>query len=278
MPSPLSTCSHCRAPLLAGETVHTDGDRVFCCTGCLSARRVIDGLGLGRFDSLGGAPGPVQLVEVDDGEQAALAELVAAARDRAGAGPCRLEVDVDGVSCASCAWLVEKVAGQVEGVGSATLNPARGTLELAVAPGFEPTRLAQALATVGHRVHPPGSGDADGRARGDDLLFRLGVTALLAMTSMIASLRSCSTAAGIGRCWSSCGTGCSGAPISASMAPTIHSMRSRSSSSWPPSDSFATPVGQLRRRFCAAAGSSSAIVLQRSSRLRARAGIGFVSQ
>lgn len=187
MPSSSSTCSHCRAPLLAGETVHVDGDRVFCCTGCLSARKVIDGLGLGRFDSLGGAPGPVQSVSVDDGERAALEEVVAAARARAGAGPCRLEIDVDGVSCASCAWLVEKVAGQVDGVGTATLNPARGTLELAVAPDFQPEKLAAALATVGHRVRPPGSGDADGRARGDDLLFRLGVTALLAMTSMIAS-------------------------------------------------------------------------------------------
>ncbi len=187
VPSPSSTCCHCRAPLLDGETVHRDGDRVFCCTGCLSARKVIDGLGLGRFDSLGGAPGPVQSVNIDGGEQAALDEAVAVARARDGAGSCRFEVDVDGVSCASCAWLVEKVAGRVEGVGVATLNPARGTLQLTVAPDFEPSKLAQALATVGHRVHPPGSGDADGRARGDDLLFRLGVTALLAMTSMIAS-------------------------------------------------------------------------------------------
>ncbi len=178
--------------MLPGDAVCKDGGRVFCCAGCLATRRVIDQLGLGRFDAMGGAPGPVAAVQADDADAAALADVVATARAAALqlGRPCRLTVDVDGVSCASCAWLVEKVAGKTAGVANAVLNPARGTLDILIGDDFDPVALSSALSSVGHRVRPAGASSTalqTSTAAADDLLFRLGISSALAMAAMIAS-------------------------------------------------------------------------------------------
>ena len=188
----IPVCAHCHLAVLPGDDSHTEGDRLFCCAGCLAARRVIDQLGLGRFDAMGGAPGPVAAVVADDADLAALNDAVDRARSTSALtnSACRLTVDVDGVSCASCAWLVEKVAGKSAGVDNAVLNPARGTLELLIADGFDPAVLSQALSSVGHRVRPAGTSSAalaSSTAAADDLLFRLGISSALAMAAMIAS-------------------------------------------------------------------------------------------
>lgn len=188
----IPVCAHCHLAVLPGDDSHTEGDRLFCCAGCLAARRVIDQLGLGRFDAMGGAPGPVAAVVADDADLAALSDAVDRARSTSALtnSACRLTVDVDGVSCASCAWLVEKVAGKSAGVDNAVLNPARGTLELLIADGFDPAVLSQALSSVGHRVRPAGTSSAalaSSTAAADDLLFRLGISSALAMAAMIAS-------------------------------------------------------------------------------------------
>ncbi len=124
--------------------------------------------------------------DADDADVAAIDAIVTAARAKGDGACARLEVDVDGVSCASCAWLVEKVAAKQGGVLQATLNPARGTLGLVVDDVFAAAPLASALRAAGHRVRPSdgrrhNSGDVDG------LVFRLGTSAMLAMTSMISS-------------------------------------------------------------------------------------------
>lgn len=167
----------------SGELVAADG-RAYCCRGCASARAVIERLGLTRFDAMGGPPGPVAEVELD--ERAALAMAAIAAE--ACRGNHRLTIDVEGVTCASCAWLVEKVARKTPGVRSAVLNPARGELELLLTDAFEAAPLARSLAAIGHRVTPARGGPVARRASPiDDLLFRFAVSAAAAMAAMISS-------------------------------------------------------------------------------------------
>jgi Cu2+-exporting ATPase len=184
-----ASCAHCQRALLPFEASEhvARGEAVFCCAGCASARAVIERLGLSRFDTLGGAPGPVARVDVDEAGTLALEAALAAARAaRLGAQPaCRLAVDVDGVTCASCAWLVQKVASAVPGVAGATLNPARGQLELTVGSAFSAPALSAALAEVGHRVTPSSVRRADGVV--DELVLRFGVSAAAAMAAMISS-------------------------------------------------------------------------------------------
>jgi Cu2+-exporting ATPase len=182
-----ATCAHCQRPLLpfeAGEHV-ARGAAVYCCAGCASARAVIERMGLLRFDTLGGAPGPVARVDVDEAGTLALETALGAARSIAGSGPCRLAVDVDGVTCASCAWLVQKVSAGVSGVAGATLNPARGQLELTVGAAFSASSLSTALAEVGQRVTPSLLRRAAGVV--DELVLRFGVSAAAAMAAMISS-------------------------------------------------------------------------------------------
>jgi copper chaperone CopZ len=163
----------------AGHVVR--GDIVFCCAGCASARAVIERMGLSRFDALGGAPGPAARVDVDEAGALALDAALQAARAAAAGPGCRVSVDVDGVSCASCAWLVQKVAASVPGVAGATLNPARGQLELTVGAEFSASALSRALAEVGHRVTPASARRGAGIV--DELVVRLGVSAATGMAS-----------------------------------------------------------------------------------------------
>lgn len=179
-------CAHCQQAVLPGSpgAHHSADGRAWCCRGCASARAVVERLGLQRFDALGGTPGPVADVEVDERATLALQEQVNAARQ----GNHRVCVEVEGVTCASCAWLVEKVAQRVNGVRGATLNPARGQLELLLTDDFEARPLTQALAAIGHRVTAAGERNGEPRTAGiDELLFRLGVSAAAAMAAMISS-------------------------------------------------------------------------------------------
>lgn len=195
-PSPIATdaCAHCRRPLgfaasgddvVDRETEHLGPDgRAYCCRGCASARAVIERLGLTRFDAMGGSPGPVAEVELDERSALAMAALAA----EACRGSHRITVEVEGVTCASCAWLVEKVARKAPGVRSAILNPARGELELLLTDAFEATPLARSLAAIGHRVTLARGAEAARRASPlDELLFRFAVSAAAAMAAMISS-------------------------------------------------------------------------------------------
>ena len=168
---PDGSCAHCHRPLPWGASE-------YCCAGCASARAIIEGLGLGRFDALGGAPGPVAVMRADeavvDGLQARLQHSPPL---------CTLDVDVEGISCASCAWLVEKAAQKQPGVAHAVLNPALGRLSLSVDQAhFDAAGLVSLLGSLGHRVGTAGK-KSDPVA--DDLLVRFGVSAALASAAMI---------------------------------------------------------------------------------------------
>ncbi|MDH4413162.1 MAG: heavy metal translocating P-type ATPase [Rhizobium sp.] len=68
------------------------------------------------------------------------------------AGAIRLEIPVEGMTCASCVRRVEKAAASVEGVSESAVNFATETLSLNVGPGFSGEALEKAIAEAGYEA------------------------------------------------------------------------------------------------------------------------------
>ncbi|MBX3212492.1 MAG: HAD family hydrolase [Labilithrix sp.] len=168
----ISTCLHCGTPLSASDV---DG---FCCIGCAEVHRLVAEAGLGRFYDLGGGDGhPVVRSESD---RKWLEPLVA--RLEANDGLETIALDVQGVHCAACVWLIERLFARSPGAGRVIVNPAVGTVELTVARSFPLARFVEDVEAFGYRLGPPLK---EAATRPSDLVWRMGVCIAIAMNTMI---------------------------------------------------------------------------------------------
>jgi len=132
-PSPKpENCFHCgqRVPATgAVPQARLDGRvRYFCCAGCEAVSRFIHSAGLGDFYRLratnSGRPddtsGRDSLALYD--EPAMQSRFVRPL----GGGVLEAELVVEGMTCAACAWLIERAIGQVPGIESAHVNFSTG--------------------------------------------------------------------------------------------------------------------------------------------------------
>jgi Cu2+-exporting ATPase len=183
-------CDHCLVAFPEREALREDvagAAKVFCCTGCLGVARLIAAEGLEgfyarrRWDEPGLAADPARPVDA-----AAFREAV-----RAVDGAAELDVYIDGIRCASCVWLNERLLSRLPGVASARVNyathrarvrfdPAVATLEAVLgrvrAAGYEPKPYSE---SERQRAQ-----DAEAK----DLLVRLGTAFFLSMQLMTYSV------------------------------------------------------------------------------------------
>jgi len=167
-------CIHCGTPFR--PTAHRPD---FCCTGCQFVHDLIAQNGLGQFYDLqeGGVP-PVQSLVFQKRDYAWLEDL---ARKTDG----MLNLDVQGLSCIGCAWLIERLFTRRPGALAIRVDPALGQLELRGQPGvFDVVAFARELQSFGYLVGPPGKGAPASRA----LNLRLGLCAALALNTMLFTL------------------------------------------------------------------------------------------
>lgn len=171
LPSP-RTCLHCASALTPADT---DG---FCCRGCAEVHRLLREGGLTRYYDLGGGEGhPVAQTSADHTWLVPIAERVAGER-----GLTRVALDVQGVHCAACVWLHEKLFARLPGAARIVVNPAVGTVELVVEPSFPLARFVEDVEAFGYRLGPPLKGE---RRQDGDLVWRMGVCIAIAMNTMI---------------------------------------------------------------------------------------------
>lgn len=206
-PSPVSSeavtltqpvaCLHCRQPVETSSeklgSARANDDR-FCCQGCQTVYSLLNSCGLSDYYSLRDQLGtvrpatPVQasasgFAYLDDVEQ--VQPLV----DQNGLQS--LEFYLEGVHCAACIWLVEKLPEYVAGVQSARLNLSNSTARVTIAPDarFEP--VAKMLANWGYRPHViTQSAETEKLARRDQVLMlsRIGIAAFASGNLMILSV------------------------------------------------------------------------------------------
>ncbi len=181
-------CDHCLVEFPAREAVRdavAGADRVFCCGGCRGVFRLVQEEGLGAYYETRRWDGPGAPV----GDAAGAPDL-AAFRDavRHGEGEDEIEVYVDGIRCASCVWLNERVLLRTPGVRLARVSYATHRARIRWDPRqADLGRVLGRIRAAGYEPRPWSDTEqaAARRAEQKDLLVRLGTAAFLASQLMI---------------------------------------------------------------------------------------------
>lgn len=167
-PSPgpaAAACAHC------GSAV--DRGVAFCCSGCEHAAAIIRGAGLDRYyqDRTAAAPRP-------DGQQFAWRDLPVEVGD---GGACAVRFSVDGLRCASCVWVTERVLQATPGVLDAHVSYATGRAIVRFdAAKVGPEVICTRIADIGYAPRPVETVEAVDHG----LMVRFGVSAFLTANVM----------------------------------------------------------------------------------------------
>ena len=154
-------CYHCGEPLPPGpvRTARIGGvERPMCCPGCEAVASLIAGSGLDDFYRFRTAPAPTPASPAEvaaDEWQAYDRDAVQRPYVRQLPGDRREAVLlVEGLTCAACAWLIERVLGAEPGVADIQVNPATGRALLQWDPARAPlSALLRRMAGLGYRPH-----------------------------------------------------------------------------------------------------------------------------
>ncbi len=184
-------CDHCDLPIPPADLVIDQingGQHHFCCQGCRGAYRIITGSGLGRFYEQrdwgeAGLPSGAFETPYDDDY---LAQFVESADDHA-----ELTFLLEGLRCATCVWLNEKILSSLEGVVDCRVNYGTHRARIRFDPNrISPGQIFQKVAELGYQPRPFTRDNAhlaqDRERRG--LLIRFGTAFFLSMQLMGYSL------------------------------------------------------------------------------------------
>lgn len=156
-------CFHCGEPLPAGavRTVRVDGEpRPVCCAGCEAVAALIAGSGLQDFYRY--RRGPSERPEQAAGDSWSLYDDPRRQQrfvHPLPGGEAEARLAVEGLRCAACGWLIEKVLEREPSVASVQVNPATGRALLRWRSDRQPlSALLRRLAQLGYRPHPLDSG------------------------------------------------------------------------------------------------------------------------
>ena len=172
-----SRCVHCAQPLVS------DAFAPYCCRGCRAVHAILNKAGLTRYYELRSGPGlPPADLDARHIDHKWLELIEEARADERGLS--RVELDIQGIHCAACVWLVEELFRRQGGAhaGLMTINPALGRIELRIPPEFPLSDWVDSVEGLGYLLGPARS---TGARRSDDLLLRVGICAALAMNVML---------------------------------------------------------------------------------------------
>ncbi|XZE46916.1 heavy metal translocating P-type ATPase [Pirellulaceae bacterium SH467] len=145
-------CAHCGLPSQpVGE-----GERAFCCNGCRGAFALIHEMGLEDYYALR-PQAAGDYVRESEQQVAALADLQAAGvevQHLPGGMDC-VRLNVEGLHCAACSWLIERMQPSIPGLHSARVRMSDHSVELIYDPEqTSVARVASRLARLGYPLSP----------------------------------------------------------------------------------------------------------------------------
>jgi Cu2+-exporting ATPase len=186
-------CAHCAQPVPDG-LVRTGAEHQFCCAGCQAVYETIHACGLDAYYRLrDAADATFKAASLSDDtfasfDQPAFESLYVLPAE---GGAKSLDLVLEGVTCAACVWLVERLPKVLDGVIEARLSLREATVRVT----WEPTqvslsRIARTLDRFGYTPHP-----AKGQSRKQLLLrderkrlVHLGVAGAIMGNTMLLAL------------------------------------------------------------------------------------------
>ena len=182
-PETLRTCAHCGSPLPTEET----GE--YCCRGCAYVAGQLRGTELERFyDLRDRSVEPVSSSALRPLDTDWLEDLLATEEEKHAGDrkPRHLLLDLKGVSCVGCVWVIEKVFTGLGIAGEVRIHPQRGQVE--VFWREQPDRVLaffRKIKELGYTVAPPAGESGQETER---IGVRIGTCAALAMNTMLFTL------------------------------------------------------------------------------------------
>lgn len=168
-------CRHCRTRFRP-----TDGEAEFCCSGCRFVFDLLHKRGLSDFYHYGESLSPAGGFVFHERDYGWLAALQKAAE---GAEVAEVDVEVQGISCAACVWLLEAVFMEKPGAVSCRIDSSAGVVRLRWRTGeADLCDYARDVQRFGYLLGPP-------RERGMSALRpltrKLGLCGFFAMNAML---------------------------------------------------------------------------------------------
>ncbi len=155
-----SSCKHCGLPVPPPGPAD-DHSADFCCSGCQAAYSLIAGEGLEEYYALRErfSQRPEHAVDASLAEQSFVdldsPRFTEQHTSASSEGRRQATLRLQGIHCAACVWLLERLPQLLSGVVDARVNLARSTIDLVWQP--ESVRLsdiARQVARLGYRVQP----------------------------------------------------------------------------------------------------------------------------
>jgi len=178
-------CKHCGTP--------SNGEE-FCCAGCSYVYQLIHQEGLDAFyDIKDDTTAPADAALSIGHDYGWLTTLQTEAETRAAeqSGTPRLQLSVQGLSCAGCVWLIERLFTKETGAGRIEINAQTGQVRMSwltdVAEPFSAARFAGTLQRFNYLLGPPGKGGG-GASESRDLVKRIGLCSAFTMNVMLFTL------------------------------------------------------------------------------------------
>jgi len=148
----------------------------FCCGGCEAVYHLLHDQDLARYYELRGAVG-VPIVDTGAGARDWLEPIEVNIAER---GCC--DMDVSGIHCAACVWVMEELFRRQDGAGLIELNPTLGRMHMRIGADFPLRAYVDEVERLGYRFGPPRKKT---ERASDGLLLRTGVAMALAANTMI---------------------------------------------------------------------------------------------
>src|SRR5690349_3313080 len=147
-------CAHCGLEVPEGVREPT-ADHQFCCSGCRTAFAILHESGLARYYEFAERrDAPVRSTgrAYEEFDHPTFADLYV---KRLTGGLAEVELYLEGVHCASCVWLVERVPIVLPGVNGAELDIRRALARVTWDPSVVPlSAIARMLDSLGYPPHP----------------------------------------------------------------------------------------------------------------------------
>ncbi len=192
----LQTCSHCGLRF-RGRDNPPETEPVFCCAGCEAVYYALHDSGLDEFYDRRESwsvdePRPVEQPGVND-DEVSLFDSPAFLNEQATRlddGTMKVQLHLEGVHCAGCIWLVERMPRLVDGVIEARLELTRARITIR----WNPQRIllseiATWLGQFGFTPHPIRSHSVKSRSKaGRRMLMRVGICWAVAVNVMLLTI------------------------------------------------------------------------------------------
>ena len=187
-------CAHCAQPVPTA-LIERDDEHQFCCAGCRAVYQTIHACGLDSYyrlrDAADAALKPARLSEdtFASFDDPAFENLYVTANDENASRT--VDLVLEGVTCAACVWLVERLSRVLDGVVEARLSLREATVRIT----WDPTRvslsrIARTLDRFGYTPHPAKGHSRKQLLRRDERkrLVQLGVAGAIMGNTMLLAL------------------------------------------------------------------------------------------